>query len=249
MHAADYDLAILQRLAQHLQCVAGKLRQLIEKEHAVVGQAHLAGAGNGPAAHDGGGADAVMRAAEGALFYQPRAAAQKPGHRVDGAGFQRFLVGQRRQNPRQALGQHGFAGARRADKQQIVPARGGNLHRPACLALAAHIGHIRAKPDAVLVVAVRRGGGDGACTAQVQHHILRTARRVDGQPLGHSGLGGVLGGQEKLLHTVLHGGQCHRQHAGHGAQCAVQTQLPQKGTRIAGDGQLALRGQNPDKDR
>ena len=39
------------------------------------------------------------------------------------------LVGQRRQNPA-ALGQHGFAGARRADKQQIVPARGGNPIAP-----------------------------------------------------------------------------------------------------------------------
>ena len=33
MHAADRDFAILQRLAQHLQRVTGKLRQLIQKQH------------------------------------------------------------------------------------------------------------------------------------------------------------------------------------------------------------------------
>ena len=48
MYAADRDLAILQRLAQHLQCVAGKLRQLIQEQHTVVGQTDLAGAGTDP---------------------------------------------------------------------------------------------------------------------------------------------------------------------------------------------------------
>ena len=80
MYAADGDLAILQRLAQHFQCVAGKLRQLIQEQHTVVGQTDLAGAGYGPTAHDGRGADTVVRAAERPLPDKPGAAPQKPGH-------------------------------------------------------------------------------------------------------------------------------------------------------------------------
>ena len=68
MHAADRDFAILQRLAQHLQCVAGKLRQLIQKQHTVVGQADLAGAGHCAAARNGCGADTVVGAAERSLL-------------------------------------------------------------------------------------------------------------------------------------------------------------------------------------
>ena len=114
MYTADGDSAILQRLAQHLQRVAGKLRQLIQKQHTVVGQTDLAGAGYRPAAHDGRGADAVVRAAERPLPDKPGAAPQKPRHRVDRACFQRFLIAQRRQNTRQPLGKHRLSGSRRA---------------------------------------------------------------------------------------------------------------------------------------
>ena len=53
MYAADGDLAILQRLAQHLQCVAGKLRQLIQKQDPVVGQRDLPRPGYRAAAGQG----------------------------------------------------------------------------------------------------------------------------------------------------------------------------------------------------
>ena len=168
----------------------------------------------------------MVRAAERPFPDQSRAAAQKPGHRINRARFQRFLIGQRRQNARQPFCQHGLTGTRRADQQQVVPTCGGNLHRPAGLALPAHIGHIRPQPDAVLIVPFRRGRSDGIRAAQVQHNILGTAGRVDGQPFGHSGFGSVLGGQKQLLHAVLHSGHRHGQNAGHGAQCAVQAQLP-----------------------
>lgn len=48
MYAADGDPAVLQRLAQHLERIAGKLGQLVQKQHAVVRQTDLAGAGTDP---------------------------------------------------------------------------------------------------------------------------------------------------------------------------------------------------------
>ena len=249
MYAADGDFAVLQRLAQHLERIAGELGQLVQKQHAVVRQTDLAGAGDRPAAHNGCRADAVVRAAEGPLPDKPRAAAQQPGHGIDGACLERLLVGQRRQNARQPLGKHGFSCSGTPDHDQIMPARRGDLHGAAGFALAAHVGHVRPQPDAVLIVPLGRCRGQGRCAAEVQHHVLRTAGRVDGQALGHGGLGGVFGGQKQLPHAVLHRGQRHRQHAGHGAQRAVQPQLAQKRPLTAGGGQLALRGHDAHKHR
>ena len=42
MHAADGNQAILKGLADSLQDVAGELGELIEKQHAVMGQAEFA---------------------------------------------------------------------------------------------------------------------------------------------------------------------------------------------------------------
>jgi hypothetical protein len=46
----DRDDAVLQRLAQRLERRATELRQLVEEQHAVMGEARLAGGGNRPAA-------------------------------------------------------------------------------------------------------------------------------------------------------------------------------------------------------
>ena len=48
----------------------------------------------------------------------------------------------RREDARQPLGQHGLAGTRWADHQQVVTAGGSDLHRPARLLLAAHVAHV-----------------------------------------------------------------------------------------------------------
>ena len=64
--ARDGDRVVFQRLAHHLQHVARKLGQLVQKEDAVVGQADLAGAGDDAAADQAGVGDGVVRRAEGA---------------------------------------------------------------------------------------------------------------------------------------------------------------------------------------
>src|SRR5215470_3292612 len=50
--AGDGDAAFLERLPQHLEDVASELGDLVEEEHAVVGEAHLAGSRHGPAADE-----------------------------------------------------------------------------------------------------------------------------------------------------------------------------------------------------
>ena len=40
--AGKRDGAVLQRLTEHLQRIPAELRQLVQKEHAAMGEAHLA---------------------------------------------------------------------------------------------------------------------------------------------------------------------------------------------------------------
>src|SRR5438552_692063 len=61
----DSHPPFFQRLAEDFQTTAMKLRQLVEKKHAVMGQADLAGRGNSAAADHAGVADSVMWRAKG----------------------------------------------------------------------------------------------------------------------------------------------------------------------------------------
>jgi hypothetical protein len=62
MGAGDGDHAVFERLAQRFEHGAAELGQLIEKQHAVVRQRHLAGPGDGPAADQRRRAGGVVRA-------------------------------------------------------------------------------------------------------------------------------------------------------------------------------------------
>ena len=116
--AGNMDAARLQRLAQHLQHLAIKLRQFVQKQHAVMRLADLARPGLAAAANQcGGRCTMVGRPKRPARPGQQRAAFADGLDRRD---FQRFLLLQRRQNTGQAAGQQRFAGAGRAKKQQVM---------------------------------------------------------------------------------------------------------------------------------
>ena len=106
--AGDGDAAFLERLAQDLEDVLAELRQLVEEEHAVVGERDLAGAGDAAAADQAGVADRVMRGAERARGDQ-RAAAHEAEDAVHARRLDRLFERQRRQDGGQALGQHGLS--------------------------------------------------------------------------------------------------------------------------------------------
>ena len=70
--------SFLERLAQHLEHAAAELRHLVEKEHAVMRQADLAGPGVLPAADERDIRDRVMRRAERPLGDQAVSGASSP---------------------------------------------------------------------------------------------------------------------------------------------------------------------------
>ena len=75
------------------------------------------------------------------------------------------------------------------------------------------------------------------------HQLLHIVDRIDLQPAGQSGLGGVLLRDKQFMQAGGLGGQGHGQHAGAGAQAAGQGQLPHKGAVPVPEGQLSPGGQ------
>jgi hypothetical protein len=114
--------------AERLEDGAPKLRDLVEKEYAVVCEAYLSGARElATAAHEGELADRVVRRAKG----MPRTGRrhQEPRHAVDRRHLQGFGRRERRQDPRQTPGEHDLARARRTDQKERVPARRSHFER------------------------------------------------------------------------------------------------------------------------
>ena len=148
-----HDLALLQRLAQRLQGAPGEFRQLVQEQDAQMGEAHLARMRQAAAADEGGMGHGVMGRAERARGHEAgRESDRRPGHAPHGGDLDRFLERRRGQDGRQAAGQHGLAGAGRAEHQDVVRARRGDLEGPLGVRLPAHLAEV----DLAAALGIRR---------------------------------------------------------------------------------------------
>ena len=150
MVGAGYrDLAVFHRLAQRIQHPRIELRQLVEKQHALMRQRDFAGscahAAAGQRRHAGG----MMRAAERPPRGE-RAALDLARDRGDHRHFEQFGRRQRRQDRGQPRRQHRFAGAGRADHQQMMPAGGGDLERALGALLALDVAQVEQRFRALM---------------------------------------------------------------------------------------------------
>ena len=167
-----------------------------------------------------------MRTAEGPAPAEP-AVQQAAADALDHADLERLGRVERRQDARQARGQHRLARAGRADHQEIVRPGGGDLEGALRGLLALHlaeVGHDAAsssssrgvggsrsrRPRAWSTSAMRVGGGQ-------DRHLAREPGR-----LGAAGLGA------DEAHLALGRGDRRRQHARHRLDAAVQRQLAQR---------------------
>ena len=219
---------VFQRLAHQVQGILPEFRHFVQKQHALVGHGNFTGPGIGAAAGKARVGDGVVGRTEGPPCQQGLLRGEQAHNGVDLTDLQCFLPGHIRQDRRQALAEHTFSGAGRADEQHIVTACGSNLQCPLYVLL----------PKNVLKVQLRRrtplrhpwgllcklplpvqsigkltdsGHGDnGRATGQgsFRRVFRRDKQRFDPRPLCS---------------------QRHGQHAGHGTNLPVQTDLPQKG--------------------
>ena len=223
--AADRGAPGLHGLAQRFQRGARKLGPFVEEQHAEMRQADLARLRAMPAAHQRRDAGRMMRVAEGRAADQ-LAAREHPRHRMHEADFQRLRRGQVGQQAGQARGEHRFAGAGRADHQQVQRAGRRDFQRALGAFLAAHLRQIRAAPGLGL------GGGQGGGGQQ-----LAAGEMVDqggqvggGQDLHRAGPGGfgALGARADQAKLPRPGADRGRQHARHRRQRAIQRQFAKR---------------------
>jgi len=232
----DRDLALLQRLAQRLARGPGELRQLVEEQHAVVGERDLAGSGDLAPADQAGDRDGVVGGAERADPDEAGAGAEEAGGGEHLGDLERLVLLERRQQAGQAPGQHGLAGAGRAGEEQVVGAGGGDLQGPAGLVLAADVGEVLDRRDRGL----RRRAGTVQVAPADQPLADLPERGGAGDPqVGDEGRLDQVGlGDDQQAGVRAAGGQGGRQHALDRADVAAQAELA--------DGPQALeRGRRP----
>ncbi len=112
-HPRHGDHPVFQRLAQGLEDVAAVFRQLVEEKDAAVSQAYFTRTGHFAPADYAGGGSAVVGAAEGTARHQGAVRRQPAGNAVNARYLENFLEARRRQDARQAAGEHRFPTARR----------------------------------------------------------------------------------------------------------------------------------------
>ena len=103
---------------------------------------NFAGTRNRAAADQSGVADGVVRRTIGPGADQTARIFQNSRDAVNARGFDGFFERHRRQNRGDAFGQHGFAGAGRADQQNVVAAGAGDFQGALRGHLAAHVAHV-----------------------------------------------------------------------------------------------------------
>jgi len=118
----------------------------------MMGHGHFAGLGNGAAADQGLGGGRVMGGSNGTLIHQCDAIGEQTHGGIDAGGFKGFSTRERRKDGGHALGEHGFAGAGRADHQNVVISGTRDGDRALDGFLAADIGEIEGGRDLRLLI-------------------------------------------------------------------------------------------------
>ena len=184
------DPSLLHGLAEDLQHVLVKLRQLVQKEDPVVGQGDLSRLGVGvPAPGHPRGGGGVMGGAEGPGGEEGPVLGGQPHDGVDLGGLQGLGPGHGGQDGGQPLGRHALARPRRAHQQDVMSPGGGDLQHPLHLLLAPdliEVGEVGSLPAA----GPGRGGGEGGPAGEVVGQLEHGLHRIDGEPPGQGGFGG-----------------------------------------------------------
>lgn len=249
---ADGHAAFFHRLPHYFEGGAFELGQFIQKQYAVVRQTDLSGHRVGAAAHQRHIADGVVRRPERPGGHQRRIAGQNAGDRVYLGGIQCFMQGEWRQDGGQATGQHGFAGARRADQDHIVAAGCGEFEGAFDIFLSAHIAEIH-------VVVVEVGGKfvagihihrlDIAFTGDDSERIIQVFHAIHIEFVDDGGFFGIHFRENEALEFLSPGFDGNRQCTFDGSQRAVEGKFAHDEKLVeAGDGDQVGSGQDTDSD-
>ena len=207
--ARDRDLArqTFQRLAQHFDQPLAELRQLVEEEHAAMGQRDLARPGPLSSAHQPGVTDGVVGRAKRPGLDERCLRRQHPGHAVDLGHFQRFVDAHARQNAGQRLGDQRLAGAGRAGHEGVVRPGRADFHGPFDVLLAHDVGKVGRISNLTVVDGIQIDGDrfQRFHPGQVADQFGKATDRIDFQIGDQGGLEGIVGRDKETPDPALAG--------------------------------------------
>ena len=244
--------ALLERLAQRLEHVAAELRQLVEEQHAAVGERELAGTDRAVRRRAARRPTPCSAARAPAARVTSGAAAEQPGDAVDGGDLDRLGDRERRQDRRQAARQHGLARSRRrrCSSRLCAPAAATSSARLACC-LPAHVRQVARGRRRAGEQGHRVDGGRhaGLVAAQVGDGVRQRLDADDRRAARERCLARVRGRDDepRALRALRRHGD--RQDATHAVHATVETELAQDtpGGEI-GEASLAVRGEDAERD-
>ena len=199
-----------------------ELGQLVQEQHAVVGEGDLARPGDVAAADQGHAGGGVVRGPEGPRAPEVRVEPAR-ADRLDRGRLHGLVLGHRREDPRQAGGQHGLAGAWGPYEKEVMVSGRGDLERPLRVELTQDVGEVA--PGGRPLGARRAPGRRQSRRAvQVGAHLQDVTGPVDDGALGQAGLGRVGPGDQEAVPGAA-GLQRGRKHAPHGPQLTREGEL------------------------
>ena len=244
--AAHPDHPLLEGLAERLEGGHGELPELVEEEDPVGGETHLTGPERPAAAsdqRDDGGP--VVRGPERRAVEEGAVGQRTARGRVDAGDGQRLLGGERREQPGQALGQHGLARPGRPDHEEVVAPGRGHLERPATDRLAPDVGQVRFVGGRRRARR-RRRLGPRCLAAQDPGQVPERRGAVDVAATDERGLSHVA---ERHHEPERRRGVGQGDHAGDVAQRAVEPELAAEGEGLGRGGvDLAGGDEQPHRD-
>ena len=190
----------------------------------------------------------MVRGAEGPLGGE--LPVSDAGRAVDLGDLERLLEARRRQDARQPPRQHRLAGAGRADHQQVVAARRGDLEGALGVLLTADVGQIRSVGPRLVRIGDRRAGRLRRPAPVEQIREPRERRdRAHLDSLHERRLGRVGLRNEQAAVSRAAGTERGGQRAAHRAQLAAQRQLADQGAVLELLGRNLRAGrQQPNRD-
>jgi hypothetical protein len=225
--SAQRDQAVLQWLTEHFEDVPAELGQLVEEQHAAVGQAHFPGARARPASDEAGVAHGVVRRAKGAGDAEGPIGREHAGDAVDASGLQRLVELEAGKDGGEAARQHGLAGAGGADQEDVVTTRGGDFQGALGDRLASDVGEVHRlrRPLVHQTLEIHQRGGKRRPALKEGADLSQGAGAANFQPLDDPGLGKVGERHQQAGRAGRPGRQCHGEDTADRAEVALEADL------------------------
>jgi hypothetical protein len=187
-------------LPEGFEDVPPELRQLVEKEDAAMRERHLAGPDGIPAAEERRVGDRAVGRADRPRRHE-RAAVEQARDAVDGGHLDRLVQRERREDRRQPASEHRLPGPGRADQQDVVTPRRGDLERALRRRLPADVGEVARRRRGR---SEERDGVDGrrrahGLAAEMRDRVRERLDPDHGRSARERRLGGVGRGNEEAL--------------------------------------------------